>query len=59
MPYYQRQIPAFAFEALYDLTAGRYIVTGLSNEEKEFVQFDIKVTAADFTPAALRNDGVR
>lgn len=59
MPYYQRQIPAFAFEALYDLTAGRYIVTGLSNEEKEFVQFDIKATAADFTPAALRNDGVR
>ncbi|MDD0843479.1 DUF1329 domain-containing protein [Pseudomonas sp. Gutcm_11s] len=59
MPYYQRQIPAFAFEALYDLTAGRYIATGLSNEEKQFVQFDIKATAADFTPAALRNAGVR
>jgi hypothetical protein len=59
MPYYQRQIPAFAFEALYDLTAGRYIATGLSNEEKQFVQFDIKATSADFTPAALRNAGVR
>ncbi|MEK1904336.1 MAG: DUF1329 domain-containing protein [Pseudomonas sp.] len=59
MPYYQRKIPAFAFEALYDLTAGRYIATGLSNEEKEFVKFDVKATAADFTPAALRNAGVR
>lgn len=59
MPYYQRQIPAFAFEAQYDLQSGRYIATGLSNEEKEFVQFDIKATAADFTPAALRNAGVR
>ncbi|WP_339488421.1 DUF1329 domain-containing protein [Pseudomonas sp. EL_65y_Pfl2_R95] len=59
MQYYQRQVPAFAFEGLYDLIAGRYIVTGMSNEEKEFVQFDVKATAADFTPAALRNAGVR
>ncbi|HCP53207.1 MAG TPA: DUF1329 domain-containing protein, partial [Pseudomonas sp.] len=59
MQYYQREVPAFAFEGLYDLIAGRYIVTGMSNEEKEFVQFGVKASAADFTPAALRNAGVR
>jgi hypothetical protein len=59
MPYYTRQIPATALESLNDLIAGRYIAVGLSNEEKEFVQFDLKATAADFTPAALRNEGVR
>lgn len=59
MPYYTRQIPASAFEVLNDLIGGRYIASGLSNEEKEFVNFDLKATAADFTPAALRNAGVR
>ncbi|MCY1298746.1 hypothetical protein D9M68_298430 [compost metagenome] len=59
MPYYQRQVPASAFEALYDIISGRYIVTGMSNQEKRFVQFDLKSSAADFTPAALRTTGVR
>ena len=59
MPYYQREVPAYAFEELDDLIAGRYIVTGLSNEEKTFVQFDLKASPADFTPSALRSTGVR
>ncbi|MGL4315746.1 MAG: DUF1329 domain-containing protein [Pseudomonas sp.] len=59
MPYYSRQVPAYAFEGLYDIIAGRYITVGMSNEEKSFVQFDIKSSMADFTPAALRNAGVR
>ncbi|MGY2284488.1 DUF1329 domain-containing protein [Pseudomonas gingeri] len=59
MLYYPRQLPASTFEALYDLIAGRYIVTGLSNEQKSFVQFDRKSSAADFTPSALRSAGVK
>ncbi|MBC9248826.1 outer membrane lipoprotein-sorting protein [Pseudomonas alcaligenes] len=59
MPYYSRKVPAYAFEGLYDIIAGRYITVGMSNEEKSFVQFDIKSSMADFTPAALRNAGVR
>ncbi|WP_220814291.1 DUF1329 domain-containing protein [Pseudomonas paralcaligenes] len=59
MPYYHQQFPAFAFEVQYDLLAGRYLATGMSNEEKKFIQFGFDARAADFTPAALRNAGVR
>ncbi|WP_330211940.1 DUF1329 domain-containing protein [Pseudomonas sp. Z18(2022)] len=59
IPYFSRQIPASTFEALYDVVAGRYIVSGMSNEEKTFVQFDRKNSAADFTPSALRSAGVK
>lgn len=59
MPYYSRKVPAYAFEGLYDIIAGRYITVGMSNEEKSFVQFDQHTTLADYTPAALRNAGVR
>ncbi|MDE1169517.1 MAG: DUF1329 domain-containing protein [Pseudomonas sp.] len=59
VPYYHRQAPSYAFEALYDLIAGRYIVTGMSNEENKFIQFDQKFSNADFTPSALRAKGIR
>ncbi|MCF7201889.1 DUF1329 domain-containing protein [Pseudomonas oligotrophica] len=56
--YYQHKVPAYAFEALYDIISGRYIAIGMSNEEKPF-EWGYKASARDFTPAALRNAGVR
>jgi len=38
---------------------GRYIASGLRNEESQGVEFGTKPLAADYTPAALRNSGVR
>jgi hypothetical protein len=54
---YDKQIPVYALEALYDLIAGRSI--GLGNEEKAPVQYGIELSSSDFSTAALRNDGVR
>lgn len=42
----------------YDLQSGRYLVMGLLNEETK-INEQIKRTASDFTPAALRSLGVR
>ncbi|SDI19679.1 DUF1329 domain-containing protein [Pseudomonas panipatensis] len=56
---YQAQVPFYAFEALYDLIAGRYIVVGMANEEKNWMQYGVPVKASDYGTAALRNDGVR
>ncbi|MCQ4251589.1 DUF1329 domain-containing protein [Pseudomonas stutzeri] len=58
LQYYQHKVPAYAFEALYDVISGRYIAIGMSNEEKAH-EFGYKTSARDFTPAALRNAGVR
>ncbi|QIJ01997.1 DUF1329 domain-containing protein [Stutzerimonas balearica] len=58
LQYYQHKVPAYAFEALYDIISGRYIAIGMSNEEKPF-DWGYKASARDFTPAALRNAGVR
>ncbi|MCY1532383.1 hypothetical protein D9M68_676570 [compost metagenome] len=58
-PYYNVQVPWLAVETLYDLLNGRYIVSGLKNEESQGVEFGVKALAADYTPAALRNAGVR
>ncbi|WP_252272021.1 DUF1329 domain-containing protein [Pseudomonas subflava] len=56
---FDQQVPVYAFEALYDIIAGRYIAIGMANEEKNAVQYGIQASAVDFTPAALRNAGVR
>lgn len=42
-----------------DLQAGRYLAMGLDNEENEMYKFNIKRSAADYTPAALRREGRR
>ena len=57
--YYHKQVPAYTAEALYDLVSGRYSVMGLKNEEKQNVEFGAKASAATYTPAALRQAGVR
>ncbi|RRV57162.1 DUF1329 domain-containing protein [Stutzerimonas stutzeri] len=58
LQYYQHKVPAYAFEALYDIISGRYIAIGMSNEEKPH-EFGYRASYRDFTPAALRNAGVR
>ena len=47
-----------AMEVHTDLQAGRYLAIGLYNENEPY-QFDIDLTDADFSPAALRREGKR
>ncbi len=54
-----KQIPSYAAEVLYDLLNGRYIVTGLNNEERVGYKFDFERRSGDYTPAALRRSGKR
>lgn len=58
--HYQVAVPWLACESLYDLNSGRYLVTGLDNEEKGY-QYDFNYIGkfGDFTPAALRRAGRR
>ncbi|MDH4611566.1 DUF1329 domain-containing protein [Pseudomonas sp. BN102] len=57
--HYQQKVATYSVEALYDIIAGRYIALGMKNEEKRGLEFGFKATIADYTPAALRNAGVR
>ncbi|WP_262136292.1 DUF1329 domain-containing protein [Pseudomonas sp. Marseille-Q5117] len=57
--YYDKQVPWYALETLYDLQSGRYLALGMKNEEKQAYDFGFTATTSDFTPAALRQDGVR
>ncbi|MNO63647.1 hypothetical protein D3C76_543560 [compost metagenome] len=56
---YDQQATYLAAEALYDLNAGRYLVLGLRNEEPRSTEYGFKAKTFDFTPAALRTDGMR
>ncbi|MEH6671048.1 DUF1329 domain-containing protein [Halopseudomonas sp.] len=56
---YKDQVPGYAAETLYDVLAGRYLVMGLSNEEESGYNYQHQASASDFTPAALRQAGVR
>ncbi|MDH0893051.1 MULTISPECIES: DUF1329 domain-containing protein [unclassified Pseudomonas] len=58
-PLYDVQVPWLGAEALYDLINGRYIVSGMRNEEKDPIEFGFSSLAAEYTPAALRNAGIR
>ncbi len=57
--YYNHQTPAYTVETLYDIIAGRYLALGMKNEEKSSFVFGFNARAADYTPAALRAEGVR
>ena len=57
--YYDKQVPWYALETLYDLQSGRYLALGMKNEEKSAYDFGFTATTSDFTPAALRQEGVR
>ncbi|MFN3581039.1 MAG: DUF1329 domain-containing protein [Pseudomonas sp.] len=56
---YKAQVPSYAMETLYDLIAGRYLAMGMNNEERSDYNYDHRASANDFTPAALRQSGVR
>jgi hypothetical protein len=53
-------VPMFwtTLEVHTDLQAGRYLAIGLDNEYGMY-NFDIERTLDDYTPAALRREGVR
>ena len=57
--YYDQNVPWYAVETLYDLTSGRYLVLGLDSEEDGGYEYNFKRSQADYTPAALRREGVR
>jgi hypothetical protein len=55
--FYDVDTPWMVAETLYDLNSGRYLVTGLSNEETTFMIFGEKVKRTDFSTSALRRLG--
>lgn len=57
--FYDAQISYPTPEALYDLTAGRYIVSGMINESRKPYDFSFKASKKDFLPATLRTMGIR
>lgn len=57
--YYHHQVPSFTLEALYDLQSGRYLAVGMKNEEKRAWDFEAHPQEQDFTPAAIRQTGIR
>ncbi|NRH26257.1 DUF1329 domain-containing protein [Pseudomonas sp. MS19] len=57
--YYDHQVPWYTLETLYDLVSGRYLALGMKNEERQAYEFDYKASESDYTPAALRQSGVR
>ncbi|WP_313220926.1 DUF1329 domain-containing protein [Stutzerimonas nitrititolerans] len=58
-PFYDVQAAVSAAEITYDLNSGRYVANGMFNEAKNAYSFGLKAKTADFTPAALRNIGIR
>lgn len=57
--YYDKKVPWYTVETLYDVISGRYLALGMKNEEKKAYDFGYKAATTDFTPAALRQAGVR
>ncbi|ATP48548.1 DUF1329 domain-containing protein [Pseudomonas sp. ITEM 17296] len=58
-PYYNKEVPWYTLETIYDLQSGRYLALGMKNEEKRAYDFGFSASKADFQPAALRQAGVR
>ena len=52
-------MPWYAVEVIHDLLSGRYLALGLKNEEKRAYEFNFPTKESDYTPAALRQAGVR
>lgn len=57
--YYNKQVPWYSLETLYDLQSGRYLAVGMKNEERQSYEFGFEAASSHFTPAALRQTGVR
>jgi len=57
--YYNKQVPWITLETLYDLISGRYLATGMKNEEKQAYDFNHSASSMDYSTASLRQAGVR
>lgn len=57
--YYDKQVPWYVIETLYDLQSGRYMALGMKNEERRAYEFGFEASASEFSSGALRQDGVR
>ncbi|EZP31206.1 DUF1329 domain-containing protein [Pseudomonas sp. RIT288] len=57
--YYDKQVPWYALEALYDLQSGRYLALGMKNEEKSAYDFGFSASKSEFQPGNLGQDGIR
>ncbi|AHL74454.1 hypothetical protein CH92_04865 [Stutzerimonas stutzeri] len=57
--FFNVQVPLYSMETLYDLVSGRYLVMGMKNEEKNPYVYNYEANSNQYTPAALRNSGVR
>ena len=55
--FYDVDTPWMVAETLHDLNSGRYLITGLSNEEPTFMVWGEKVKRKDFSASALRRLG--
>ncbi|WP_299734993.1 DUF1329 domain-containing protein [uncultured Endozoicomonas sp.] len=51
------QVPWIVMEVFYDLTSGRYVTTGISNNFKAPLKFGHTASKSDYTPAAIRRWG--
>ena len=51
--YYDALTHYFAYEVFYDLQARRYLLSGISNQEKP-IKFGVKLDPSNFTPDTLR-----
>ncbi|WP_430461536.1 DUF1329 domain-containing protein [Thalassolituus sp. LLYu03] len=56
---YHVDVPWLGVEVLHDLINGRYLVSGMRNEESNSLTFGTDPTTSEYTPAALRSSGVR
>ncbi|GLZ84301.1 hypothetical protein Pres01_03520 [Metapseudomonas resinovorans] len=56
---YERGATGYAMMGIYDLIAGRYNVLAMTNEASHAPMYGKQTRMNDFTPAALRNAGVR
>jgi len=59
LQYFAQQVPWYSVETLYDIQSGRYLALGMKNEERRSYEFNSDATSGEFTPAALRQAGVR
>jgi hypothetical protein len=57
MQFRDAQTPWIAGEMLYDLQSGRYLASGLTNEEGQGLDFKEVFKHSDFTPQAIRRMG--
>ncbi|WP_103102965.1 DUF1329 domain-containing protein [Pseudomonas sp. LFM046] len=57
--HYEAQVPLTAMEVFYDLQGGRYIASGMTNQQRRAYDFGYRASASDYSPGALRSAGVR